>query len=151
YALLPVLLGGTNQGRLALSVVAICLPLLVMAARGLVLRRTRTAEAWRGGWGAGVVLVALVAFEPSMIIFALVVGMLGAIVLGHSPRKIGRAGIALGVPLVVLLPWWPTLISAPGRLFVGPDAALAGVTPAAPIWQLLLGRDVAPALPRLGG
>jgi GT2 family glycosyltransferase len=147
YALLPVLLGGTNQGRLALSVVAICLPLLVMAARGLVLRRMRTAEAWRGGWGAGVVLVALVAFEPSMIIFALLVGILGAIVLRSSPRKIGRIGIALGVPLVVLLPWWPTLISTPGRLFVGPDSALGGVTPAVPAWQLLLGRDVGPGLP----
>ena len=149
YALLPVLLGGTNQGRLALSVVAICLPLLVMAARGLVLRRTRTAEAWRGGWGAGVVLVALVAFEPSMIIFALLAGILGAIVLRSSPRKIGRIGIALGVPLVVLLPWWPTVISTPGRLFVGPDSVLGGVTPAAPVWQLLLGREVGPGLPPL--
>jgi GT2 family glycosyltransferase len=149
YALLPVLLGGTNQGRLALSVVAICLPLLVMAARGLVLRRTRTAEAWRGGWGAGVVLVALVAFEPSMIIFALLAGSLGAIVLRSSPRKIGRIGIALGVPLVVLLPWWPTVIATPGRLFVGPDSVLGGVAPAAPVWQLLLGRDVGPGLPPL--
>ena len=149
YALLPVLLGGTNQARLALSVVAIGLPLLVMAARALVLRRTRTPEAWRGGWGAGVVLVALVAFEPSMIIFAVLVGILGAIVLRRSPRKIGRIGIALGVPLVVLLPWWPTLIAAPGRLFVGPDSALDGVTPAAPAWQLFLGRDVGPGLPPL--
>ena len=149
YALLPVLLGGTNQGRLALSVVAICLPLLVMAARGLVLRRTRTAEAWRGGWGAGVVLVALVAFEPSMIIFALLVGIFGAIALRSSPRKIGRIGIALGVPLVVLLPWWPTLISTPGRLFVGPDSVLGGVTPAVPVWQLLFGRDIGPGLPPL--
>ena len=149
YALLPVLLGGTNQGRLALSVVAIGLPLLVMAARALVLRRTRSPEAWRGGWGAGVVLVAVVAFEPSMIIFAVLVGIIGAIVLRRSPRKVGRIGIALGVPLVVLLPWWPTLISAPGRLFVGPDSALAGVTPAAPAWQLLLGRDVGPGLPPL--
>ena len=149
YALLPVLLGGTNQGRLALSVVAIGLPLLVMAARALVLRRTRTPEAWRGGWGAGVVLVALVAFEPSMIIFAVLVGILGAIVLRRSPRKIGRIGIALGVPLVVMLPWWPTVISTPGRLFVGPDSVLAGVTPAAPVWQLMLGRDVGPGLPPL--
>ena len=149
YALLPVLLGGTNQGRLALSVVAISLPLLVMAARALVLRRTRAPEAWRGGWGAGVVLVALVAFEPSMIIFALLVGILGAIVLRRSPRKIGRIGIALGVPLVVLLPWWPTVISAPGRLFVGPDSALGGVPPAPSAWQLLLGRDVGPGLPPL--
>jgi GT2 family glycosyltransferase len=149
YALLPVLLGGTNQGRLALSVVAIGLPLLVMAARALVLRRTRTPEAWRGGWGAGVVLVALVAFEPSMIIFAVLVGILGAIVLRRSPRKIGRIGIALGVPLVVMLPWWPTVISTPGRLFVGPDSVLAGVTPAPPVWQLMLGRDVGPGLPPL--
>jgi GT2 family glycosyltransferase len=149
YALLPVLLGGTNQGRLALSVVAIGLPLLVMAARALLLRRTRTPEAWRGGWGAGVVLVALVAFEPSMIIFAVLAGILGAVVLRRSPRKIGRIGIALAVPLIVLLPWWPSLISAPGRLFVGPDSALDGVTEPPEVWQLLLGREVGPGLPPL--
>lgn len=149
YALLPVLLGGTNQGRLALSVVAIGLPLLVMAARALLLRRIRTPEAWRGGWGAGVVLVALVAFEPSMIIFAVLAGILGAVVLRRSPRKIGRIGIALAVPLVVLLPWWPSLISAPGRLFVGPDSALDGVTQPPEVWQLLLGREVGPGLPPL--
>ena len=149
YALLPVLLGGTNQGRLALSVVAIGLPLLVMATRALLLRRTRTPEAWRGGWGAGVVLVALVAFEPSLIIFAVLAGILGAVVLRRSPRKIGRIGIALAVPLVVLLPWWPSLISAPGRLFVGPDSALDGVTKPPEVWQLLLGREVGPGLPPL--
>jgi GT2 family glycosyltransferase len=149
YALLPVLLGGTNQGRLVLSVVAIGLPLLVMAARALVLRRTRTPEAWRGGWGAGVVLVALVAFEPSMIILAVLAGILGAVALRRSPRKIGRVAIALGVPLVVLLPWWPSLISAPGRLFVGPDSALDAAAEAPQAWQLLLGREVGPGLPPL--
>jgi GT2 family glycosyltransferase len=149
YALLPVLLGGTNQGRLALSVVAIGLPLLVMAVRALVLRRTRAPEAWRGGWGAGVVLVALVAFEPSMIILAVLVGIVGAIMLRHSPRKIGRIGIALGVPLIILLPWWPSLIATPGRLFVGPDSALDGAAAAPPVWQLLLGRGLGPGLPPL--
>ena len=149
YALLPALLGGTNQGRLTLSVVAIGLPLLVLAARGLVLRRTRSPEAWRGGWGAGVVLVALLAFEPSMIILALLVGIVGVVALRRTPRKIGRIGIALGVPLVVLLPWWPSLISAPGRLFVGPDSALDGAGPAPQAWQLLLGREMGPGLPPL--
>jgi GT2 family glycosyltransferase len=149
YALLPALLGGTNQGRLTLSVVAIGLPLLVLAARGLVLRRTRSPEAWRGGWGAGVVLVALLAFEPSMIIIALLVGILGAVALRRTPRKVGRIGIALGVPLVVLLPWWPSLITAPGRLFVGPDSVLDGADPAPQAWQLLLGREVGPGLPPL--
>jgi hypothetical protein len=84
-----------------------------------------------------------------MMIFALLVGLLGAIVLRRSPRKIGRIGIALGVPLVVLLPWWPTLISSPGRLFVGPDSVLGGVTTAVPVWHLLLGREVGPGLPPL--
>jgi len=131
YALLPVLLGGTNQGRLTLSVFAIALPLLVTAVRALALRRVQTPEAWRGGWGAGVVLVALAAFEPSIMVLALLVGLLGAIFLRRTPRKIGRIGIALGVPLLVMLPWLPSLITAPGRIFTGPDAELDGV-PGAP-------------------
>ncbi len=147
YALLPVLLGGTNQGRLTLSVFAIGLPLLVTAARALVLRRVRTPEAWRGGWGAGVVLVALAAFEPSILIPAVLVGLLGAVMLRRTPRKIGRIGIALGVPLLVLLPWLPSLIDAPGRLFAGPDPSLDGVLAAPAVWRLLIGSGLGPGLP----
>jgi hypothetical protein len=149
YALLPALLGSTNQGRLSLSVVALTLPLLAAAVRALVLRRVRTPEAWRGAWGAGVALLVLVCFEPSLMAFALVAGAAGAVALRRSPRKIGRIGIALGLPLVVLLPWWPSLILEPGRLLVGPDAALQGAPPAAEVWQLALGRDVGPGLPPL--
>ena len=149
YALLPVLLGGTNQGRLGLCVVAIALPLLVQAARALVLRRVGIPEAWRGGWGSGVVLVALIAFEPSLIIPALLFGVLGAVMLRRTPRKIGRIGIALGLPLLVLAPWWPSILAAPGRLFVGPDAALGGAPAAPAVWGLLLGREQGPGLPPL--
>ena len=80
YALLPVLLGGTNQGRIVLSVFAIGLPLLVTAVRALVLRRVRTPEAWRGAWGAGVVLVVLTAFQPAVLFLALLLGAAGAVV-----------------------------------------------------------------------
>lgn len=149
YALLPVLLGGTNQGRLSLSVVAIALPLLVAAARALVLRRVRTPEAWRGGWGAGVVLVVLVGFEPSMIILAVLLGAAGLVVLRRTPRKMGRIGLALGLPVVVWLPWLPSIINAPGRLFVGPDAALGGAPAAPAVWRLLLGRGLGAGLPPL--
>jgi hypothetical protein len=123
--------------------------LLVLAVRALVLRRVRTAEAWRGGWGAGVVLVALVAFEPSMIIFALLAGLLGAFALRRSRRKVGRIAIALGVPVVVLAPWLPSLLAAPGRLLVGPDSALDKAPAAPPVWQLLIGRGLGPGLPPL--
>lgn len=149
YALLPALLGGTNQGRLSLSVFALLLPLLVSAVRALALRRVRTPEAWRGAWGAGVVLVVLVAFEPALMVLALVAGGLGALALRRTPAKIGRIGIALALPLVVLLPWWPSLILAPGRMLVGPDAALQGAPAAPDVWRLLLGRDVGPGLPPL--
>ena len=149
YALLPALLGGTNQARLSLSVFALTLPLLVLAVGALVLRRVRTPEAWRGAWGAGLVLVVMVSFEPSMMILALAAGLVGALQLRRAPRKIGRIGIALGLPLVVLLPWWPSLILAPGRILVGPDAALQGAPAAPEVWRLLLGREVGPGLPPL--
>jgi GT2 family glycosyltransferase len=154
YALLPVLLGGTNQGRLSLSVVALGLPLLVLAVRALVLRRVRTPEAWRGGWGAAVVLVLLIAFEPSMIIFGLLAGAIGAIVLRRTPRKVGRIGIALGVPILVLVPWWPTVLAEPGRLLAGPDSPAAdavrgSAAHAAPVWQLLIGQGLGVGLPPL--
>ncbi|HEY5788611.1 MAG TPA: hypothetical protein VIT65_27950, partial [Microlunatus sp.] len=149
YALLPVLLGGTNQGRLTLSVVAILLPLLVLALRGLVRRRPRSPEAWRGGWAAGVVLVGLTAFEPSLILVALVLGVIGAIWLRRTPRKVGRIGLAVGLPLLVWAPWWPALISSSGQLFAGPDAALTPAGSAPPVWGLLIGREVGPGLPPL--
>lgn len=147
YALLPVLLGGTNQGRLTLSAMAIGLPILVLSGRALVLRRPRTPEAWRGGWGAGLVLGALVAFEPSLMVLALALGLIGAVALSHSPRKAGRIAVALGVPLVVLMPWWPTIIDSWGRALTGPDSALNG-TPAAPqVLAMLLGRETGGGLP----
>ena len=149
YALLPVLLGGSNQGRLTLSVLAILLPLLVLALRGLVERRPRAPEAWRGAWGTGVALVGLTAFEPSLILVALLLGVVGAIWLRRTPRKVGRIGIAVGLPLLVWAPWWPTLVAYPGRLFAGPDAALVPAGAAPPPWQLLIGRETGPGLPPL--
>ena len=149
YALLPVWLGGTNQGRLSLSVFALLLPLLVLALRSIALRRPRVPEAWRGGWGAGVVLVVLSAFEPSVLILAVLAGVVAAIRLRRTPRKVGRIGIALGLPLLVLLPWWPSVITAPGRLFVGPDAAATAAGAAPPVGDLLLGRETGAGLPPL--
>ncbi len=149
YALLPVWLGATNQGRLSLSVVAILLPMLILALRALALRRPRVPEAWRGGWGAGVVLVGLAAFEPSILIFAVIIAVVAAVRLRRTPRKIGRIGLALALPLLVLLPWLPSLIAAPGRLLVGPDAAATAVSEPAAVWALLLGRESGPGLPPL--
>ncbi|MGO1971791.1 MAG: glycosyltransferase family 2 protein [Propionibacteriaceae bacterium] len=149
YALLPVLLGGTNQGRLSLSVVAVVLPLLVGAVRSLVLRRPGGEGAWRGAWGAGLALTVLVSFEPVLLPLAVLGGIVLACTVARQRRKIGRIGIALAVPLVVLSPWWPSVVHHWGRILVGPDAALGSTPPAPAVWHLLLGRDVGPGLPPL--
>jgi hypothetical protein len=89
-----------------------------------------------------------------MIILCVLAGVLGAIALRRTPRKAGRIGIALAVPLVVLAPWWPTLLASPGRLLAGPDSPFAdAVTGAAekspPVWQLLIGQGLGVGLPPL--
>ena len=82
-----------------------------------------------------------------MMVLAILLGGAGAIALRRSPRKIGRIGIAVGLPLLVWLPWWPTLILAPARLLVGPDSALEGAPAAPSVGALLLGRGLGPGLP----
>ena len=75
YALLPVLLGRHQPGPALPQRRRDRAAAADQAVRALVLRRVRTPEAWRGGWGAGVVLVALLAFEPSLIIPAVLIGL----------------------------------------------------------------------------
>ncbi|MBO0812382.1 MAG: glycosyltransferase [Microlunatus sp.] len=153
YALLPVLLGGSNQGRLVLTVAAIILPVLVISARALVLRRPGNPESWRGGWGVGLALTVLGAFVPSLIGVALVLAVFAAFTVVRSPRKIGRLFIAIGTPLVILSPWWPTFLTSWstswGRLLTGPDPALEGTPAPATAWMYLVGRDGGAGLPPL--
>lgn len=150
YGLLPVLLGGSSQGRLQMSVFAVALPLLVLAGRALVLRRAGGPEAWRGGWGSGLVLVALVAFEPSVLLLAVLLGVIAGLTVARTPSKLARIGLALAVPIVLLGPWWPGVFAGWGRFFVGPDAATGLATDVAPTtWGLLLGRGLGPGLPPL--
>ncbi|QGN31504.1 glycosyltransferase [Microlunatus sp. Gsoil 973] len=149
YALLPVLLGGSNQGRLVLTVAAIMLPVLAIAGRALVLRRVGHPEAWRGGWGAGLALTVLGAFAPSLIVVALLLAVIAAFTVARQPRKIGRLAIAVGTPLVILSPWWPTILSSWGRLLTGPDPELEGTAVPGSGLLFLIGRDGGAGLPPL--
>ncbi len=149
YALLPALLGGTNQGRLSLSVLALVLPLLVLSVRGLVLRRAGNPEAWRGAWGAGLALTVVVAFAPSMMALAVLLALAAALTVARRGRKIGRLGIALAIPLLVWASWWPGILTRWRGLLLGPDAALNGTVRDAPPWEFLLGRPGGTGLPPL--
>ena len=115
-----------------------------LACARLVLRRMRTprpgavAGARRGARRAG-------GLPARLLLLAVVLG--GDRRHRPAPRRRARSaasGSRSGCPLVVLLPWWPSLISAPGRLLVGPDAALDARRAPLPRSGLLLGPRARP-------
>lgn len=134
WALLPTVLGAQQRGSLLAVVWAVALPLLVVALTRL-LRRTGL-QATRGTFGVALALTVLAALAP----LVLAPAVLGAGLLIWRRRDLAvRAGIAVGVPVLLLAPWAPTLLTWPGRWLTGPDPAL--VDPAAPTgWRLLLGQ-----------
>lgn len=165
YGVLPVLLGGSTQGRLSLALVAVTLPLLAAVVVGMVRRivSDEPSGTWRHAWGAGLLLVVLLAHLPLLGALVVVAAAAGVVAVrlrhgsGAATALAARTGLALAVPVVALIPWWPALLGHPGWWLLGPDAALAaglgsGVNGAAAmtapaVTSLLLGRPGGPGMP----
>lgn len=145
YALLPVLLGASTQGRLGLIATAILLPLVVRGIIG-VISSAIDRHSWRAAWGTGVTLALLVAFQPifgPLTVLALLIAVIAVGVehgAGAVKALVPRAGLSLLVVAVALLPWWPTMIAQPSWWLLGPDAGLDGTAPAPAVWEFALGR-----------
>lgn len=148
YALLPVLLGAVNRGLLEVAVLAILLPPLGVSVRALVLRRTRGPESWRSAWATGLLLAIILAYAPILGALVAVAAIVGVVVFRRDRGRLGRLGIAVGLPALLLAPWLPTLLNGWSRLLVGPDAGLRGLE-TGPVWALMLGRTPGPGLPPL--
>ncbi|MDO5500731.1 MAG: glycosyltransferase, partial [Propionibacteriaceae bacterium] len=76
YALIPALLATVNRALLEVALVALLLPLLAVAIRALVLRRTTGPESWRAAWASGLLLAIILAFAPvlsALVVLAVVV------------------------------------------------------------------------------
>ncbi|MFW6598648.1 glycosyltransferase [Propionibacteriaceae bacterium Y2011] len=150
YAILPVLLGGSTQGRLVLAALALALPLLGSAVWSFVHPRDgggNTAGRRRSALAIGLALTVVIAFQPLLAGFAVVAAVIGLLAWRDLGRRLG-IGLALLVPAVLLAPWWPQLFAHPARFLLAPDPALdTGAAPAA--WQLLLGRPAGEGLPPL--
>jgi GT2 family glycosyltransferase len=138
YAMVPATSGAWSDGRIGAVAVAAVLPWLGHAALGFA--DPEPDRRRRAGWRTGLLLSLATAFAPAAWPFALVLttALLGAgaaiggrAVLGRSVA--GPPLVALGVPVVLLLPWWWPLLREsaasgllldPGRL---PTVAVSGL------------------------
>ncbi|GAB3457060.1 glycosyltransferase [Streptomonospora sediminis] len=104
YALLPMATGAVAQGRLGTALVHALLPVL-----GILLTRMLNLpprQSRRTAWALALSIAAGTAFVPLLWLLALVTGVLVAVAFGHLGRRLyASLAIALGAPLVLLLPW----------------------------------------------
>ena len=111
YALVPATSGAWGQGRLGVVAAVAVLPWLAHAAVGFA--DPEADRRWRAAWRSGVLLSLLVAFAPVAWLLALVLAGLGVAAAaglvpdaGRRRSAWGPPALALGLPVVLLLPWW---------------------------------------------
>jgi GT2 family glycosyltransferase len=157
WALLPVATGAVAAGRLGAAAVHVSLPALLLLGHRVAGSDPRSAG-WSRAWALGLALTPVVALAPVLwpLGLLLLVGSALLRVAGAAPaqrpaarRRAVACGIAVAVPILLLLPWSPSLLDAhsllhgPGRL--GPGLA----APDLPAWELLLLHPGGPGLPAL--
>lgn len=130
YALNPVTIAATAQGRWTTAVVQVLLPLVAVAvARATGLGRSEPSVR---ATAVAVVLVSIVvSAAPSLFLLVVVLGAALAV----RQRGMGRylaAALVVG-PLVVLLPWWQAVVNDPVVLLLDPGVRL--VADADAPWQ----------------
>ncbi|MFP4634966.1 MAG: hypothetical protein ACLFRD_03820, partial [Nitriliruptoraceae bacterium] len=148
YVLSPPALAALVTGQIAALVVLAVLPGIVAGWISLARARTEPARAWRAVAAVALLSALAGAFEPRVLVVLLAVGVLVATVgigLADGPgwriALLGRAAVAVGGPVVLLLPWSLQLFAADGLLA---GTAGAGATATGDeLWRWLL---LAPSL-----
>ncbi|MGF1431323.1 glycosyltransferase, partial [Kitasatospora sp. LaBMicrA B282] len=142
YALLPAATGAIAQGRIGTAVLAVLLPPLARAAAvsaGLGIRTETAARGlrpgWRSTWTTVLLLTVCTAFVPLAWVIALPLALgalLAAVLRGgaygsgvSALRLLGsRVAVILGLPVLLLAPWFPQVLTHPTRLLL--EAGLPG-------------------------
>jgi GT2 family glycosyltransferase len=138
YALSPVLTGAVAAGRLGTAVSVVLLPVALRMATSVV-GSSRRPTTDRAAWAAALLLALLTAFTPLLWLLALI-GAAAAAAARKKDRALHkRLAIALGAPLLLLLPWSVHLLRHPTRFLVepgptGPGLSVHGLG----TWHLLL-------------
>jgi GT2 family glycosyltransferase len=130
YALNPVTIAATAQGRWTTAVVQMLLPLTAVA----VARATGLGGAAPSlrATAVGVVLLAMMAsVAPPTLLLVVVLGIALAVRLAGRARLMAAA-LVVG-PVLVLLPWWSVVIQDPAVLLLEPGVRLVADSEAP--WQ----------------
>lgn len=139
YALLPAMTGAVASGRLGTTILAIALP---FALRSLV-RISGPQGTLRRSAGTAILVAIVLSVAPAIWIVLVVAAAVGVVVLGRTGSSVrpvlGRLGLALIGPLVLLLPWSLHLLGNPSLLLLEPGLTGAGITdPDLAPWHVLL-------------
>jgi GT2 family glycosyltransferase len=151
YALTPALLAGVAQGRLAVVVVAVLLPLIALAA-GRVIGADGHVGTWRSTAALVLLLAAVEAFAPVVWLIVAVLAIVAAFTwLVDLPGRLRLLAIAVG-PVLLLLPWSGYVLLHPSLLLL--EAGSAVPAPVARPWSVALlspgGLAAAPVLLGIG-
>lgn len=140
WALLPVLSGAVGGGRVGTVLVSVLLPWLVAAALRMAApdADARSRAAWRTALLGGL----LVLFVPSALVALLLVAAAAPVLGARGLRPVQRVGL-VGLPVLLLAPWLPVLVSTPGAWLV--EAGRPAASFARPDWFSVLVGDLGAA------
>lgn len=108
YALLPAMTGAVASGRIGTTIAAIALPFAIRS----LWRLTTPRGSWRRAAGTALVISIVLATVPAM--WIVLVAATVILTFRRVSRQVAiRLGLALVIPLVVLVPWTGYLITNP--------------------------------------
>lgn len=132
YALLPVMSGAVEQGRIGTTITAIVLP---FAIRSFV-RLSRRSGTIRRAAGTALLMAVIVAATPAVWVVGVVAVVAASVItwlrLSNSDRAgawgiIARFAIAIIVPLIALVPWSIHLLSNPTLFLLEPGLNIPSI------------------------
>ncbi len=124
YAVNPVFLAATAQGRWTTVLVGVVLPLAAVAAARAVGLGGRAVSV-RAAAVAVLLIAVLLALAPPLIVPVAAIAV--AVALWVSGRRARLVALALVVgPVLLLLPWWPVVASDPASVLLEPGVHWVG-------------------------
>ena len=125
YALNPVMVAATAQGRWTTVLVSVLLPLAAIACARALGLGARPASGRAAAVGVLLLAVTMAVSPPLMAVCAVV--MTFAIVWVKGRRRLLALLLLVG-PFVVLVPWWPTVAGDPTVLLLEPGVRFTADT-----------------------